>query len=403
MISKFNCIFKYIDEPQYLIFSMLWLIVILPKPFQLLYFMGIAFLLCKNRGFKLKIEGAAKAMLCIFFTQVFAITYNVLIIQNDISRVPAAINTALLWFVAAIFYTTFSDIKSIDIIKIGKYCCFNLIVLGGWSLLTIYLYYFKGYDDFSILGKLLYTTTYLAGESTTKFMGLNDFSNMNLIFIMLMIALGIPYLKTKSIVYQFTIIFITVLSVILIHSRSGFVLFGISMIYCYFKLLPKKYKKMVKYIAIALGIIMILLFFRQIWQIFMSKIIMGNESSNNFRILLLRTSLEETWSKSPIWGMGIKRYLYVGFPLGSHSTYVGFFYKTGFIGLILGVYVFAKTNIRAIANIKQNYYIQTILLFLISFVVLFAIEDVDGANWCIILYFSTLAFLPNLNHPKEII
>lgn len=401
MILKFRSPKKIFNEPQYFIFSALWLIIMLPKVIQMICFMIIALLLCKKRGFKLKFDGVAVAMICIFITQVFAILYNVIMIQGDTTRVPAAINTSLLWLVAAIFYLIFSDFKSLNIIKIGKYCCFNLFVLSVWALITIYLYYFRGYSQYSVWGNMLFTTTYLAGHPTTKFMGLNDFSNMNLIYIMLMMALAIPYIKTKRKIYQLLIILIASISVIIINSRSGFVLFGISMIYCYFELVPKKYKKILIVLAITLGIITIMFLLRQIWQIFMSEIIMGNESSNNFRILLLRTSIEEAWSKSPVWGMGIKRYLIEGYPLGSHSTYIGFFYKTGFIGIIMGIYVFAKTNIRVFKCVKNNNYIKTILFFLISFITLFGIEDVDGANWCIILYFSSLAFLPHLNNQGD--
>lgn len=191
------------------------------------------------------------------------------------------------------------------------------------------------------------------------------------------------------------VVLMSAFEVFLIHSRSGVVLFTASIIFCYFELLSKKYKKQIIAIGILIGGIIILFGFSHLYNVFVYKIINGNESSNGARILLLGTSVNEVWKMSPIWGMGIKRFLHEGYPLGSHSTYVGFFYKTGFLGLIIGAYIFIESNCFILKRIRKSHYIKSISLFIVSLIVLFALEDVDGANWCIIVYFTLLITIAN--------
>ena len=134
------------------------------------------------------------------------------------------------------------------------------------------------------------------------------------------------------------------------------------------------------------------IFWDSIINFIFDVIIYGNLSSNNLRIEIIITSIRRTLAESPLWGLGIKEYLYDGFPLGSHSTYVGFFYKTGIIGLIIGITIFVVANYRVVKHGRKGIKIE-LYFFLFSLIILFAIEDVDGTNWSIFLYFSMLALL----------
>lgn len=392
--------FKYLRRnPQYWLFAFLWVLIVLPKYIQLVVLTLFASFLYSNSYKKFKFNKVAIAMLCLFFVHLFAILFNVLFLSGDLTRIAAALNTASLWCLAA-FYVSYYSISNINMMRVGKYCCINLFVLGVLALLTIYLYYFKGYSHYILLGRDLYGTTYIDGRPTTKFFGLNDFSNINLFFIMLMFSLSVLYLKTCSKCVNLLMICVVVISVAVINSRSGFVLFGVGLLMYFVFKVPQKYFKICLLLLVFIGLVFLCLFFDKIINLFISKILFGNISSNSYRWLLIKTSFNEALSNSPIWGLGIKRYLDEGYPLGSHSSYVGFFYKTGLIGFLLGVYIFIKANKQCFKNIIHSNGCKPVVVFFMCFVVLFAIEDVDGTNWSIILYFSSLAMLAKINSKK---
>ena len=216
---------------------------------------------------------------------------------------------------------------------------------------------------------------------------------MNLIFIMAMFVLCVPYINRKKFIAKLSVILITFVSVVLLHSRSGFILYGISIFWFLISKVQKRDRHIVYSLLAIIFVFILLLYSKQLWGIFLDKIIYGNISSNSFRITLISASYKEAITNSPIWGMGIKKYYRDGYPLGSHSTYVGFFYKTGIIGVVLGIYIFFKANWNILKNAGNSIEFKSVLMFLVSFIVLFAIEDVDGANWSIVVYFSMLSLV----------
>ena len=382
--------------PEYWIFSFLWLLVMLPKPIQFVMFLTIAGVLLYKYRFRIPIDRVSVLMMALFVVHIGAIFHNIAVISGPTDRIIPAFNNALVWTITAIFYVIYKKRTEVNLDYIGKCCCFNLGVLFVGALATIYLYYVKHIPSFYILGNTLYETTYLQGIPETKFIGLNDFSNMNLFYIMLMMCLSMKYIRKQKRSFQVLMLLISAIEVFLIHSRSGMILFTASIVFVFMDLLSKKYKKLFWFLLCMLSALFVLVEFNDIKALLINKIIYGNESSTSFRILLLSTSIDEVWNQSPILGMGLKRYLYVGYPLGSHSSYVGFFYKTGLIGLLIGMSIFGVANWNWLKKKKRNSDINTITLFLLSFVVLFAIEDVDGTNWSSILYFSSLAIVSNI-------
>lgn len=382
---------KEIFKSKYIIFTMLWPLMILPKTISLPLFFAISILLCCQYSFCVDEVTIAMWMLCMI--HMISIINNVVFLNGDSSRIAAAVNTSMLWFVCGLFYSFYkSNSDKIDWNVIGIICCINIIILFVLGLVMMYFWYIKGEINHVFFGRALFGETYIDGSSYPKFIGLNQFSNMNLFFIMLMTMLVFPYLKKKRWGFKMFIIAIASFSTLLIHSRSGYILFFLPLLYMYYGLIEKKYRKIIMIIGLVMVGLLFFLKFDDVYALFLNKILNGNTSSNGFRILLLTTSWNEVVDKSPVIGMGIKRYLYDGYPLGSHSTYVGFFYKTGIIGLLIGGYIFAKTNIRAIRNIRISN-CKSVMLFILCFLILFAIEDVDGANWSIMLYFSSLAMI----------
>lgn len=393
---------KWLLPIEYWVFGLLWLVILLPKYAQLAFFGGIAILLLCKDGFRLKMNRVSAAMLLMFAVHVFAIVYGLVVLDGPKDRLAAAINTAILWPVTAVYYACYSGRKSLNLDIIGRCCCFNLLVMSVFAVLTIYLFYIKNVGYYAILGKTLYETTILSSKATTKFFGLNDYSNMNLFYLMLNTTLALPYLRKKKLWVQLVMLGIASVEILLINSRAGMILFALALVFSLMELfVSERYRNALFVWGAGLVAMAGIAILPKLWQIFLEKIIYGNANSTGFRIAILKESILEAWEHSPLWGMGIKRFLVEGYPLGSHSTYVGFFYKTGFIGLILGMFIFLKANFQVLRHTFSCERIRMIAMFLLSFMVLFAIEDVDGTNWSSMLYFASLAIFGTHTDNRE--
>ena len=103
-----------------------------------------------------------------------------------------------------------------------------------------------------------------------------------------------------------------------------------------------------------------------------------------------------------IMGVGIKPYIHEltrggHYPLGSHSTLLGYFFKTGILGgtIILSAYIFTffrylVFNIKLFFT-KKKYYMRSVLLetTLILALTISILEDFDSYE-IIMLYFGFL-------------
>ncbi|WP_027405945.1 O-antigen ligase family protein [Anaerovibrio sp. RM50] len=389
---------------DYFIFKWLWLIILLPKPVQLVVFVTVIYLLVSKNGFKVIFDYAAVAMCMLAMVHSFAILYNIAEFKPEFIRCIGAINTMVLWPIAALYVAYYRG-ADINIFTIGKYCARNLYIMLIPAIIAAIMFYVFQMNSFSLFGRTLFVTTYLSEEPTIKFFGLNDFSNINLFYIMLNLMLSLPYLYQKNRSSIIGILTITSFEVFLIHSRLGMCIFSVSLLFAFLDTIMRKYKNILLLMIALFGIMIVIVAYKEFNELFTSSIVYGNEDSTLYRIDLLTTSVIKAWDVSPLWGMGIKEVFrpmedFIAY-LGSHSTYVGFFYKTGFLGAVLGLFIYIRMNYMVIKESFKNQNVRMMLLFLISFIILFAIEDVDGTNWSMFIYFTVLSILSNGAMVKE--
>ena len=125
--------------------------------------------------------------------------------------------------------------------------------------------------------------------------------------------------------------------------------------------------------------------------------------SNEARFEVYTRSINKAWTESPLIGIGIK-YMVDGFiPYGSHSTYIGVFYKVGIIGSV----AFAIGIWNEISYVRRRlkcneYGLYIFLQFLLYFFFL-VFADIDGVNWVmvsIVSMWGTISRL-ELNNNKK--
>ena len=123
---------------------------------------------------------------------------------------------------------------------------------------------------------------------------------------------------------------------------------------------------------------------------FVDLVLNARSGSTGMRAFIYSLSIDTVMDRSPIFGMGHKPYVQEipDYPLGSHSSLVGYFFKNGFVGLffVLSFYFFLmiSTIMRFFRLIVSSKHVganelsfkSSLVLLLVSVVFLF--EDLDA-------------------------
>lgn len=383
---------------EYAIFKYLWIIVIFPKPVQLII---LALIMIKlfNKSNK-NIDLTTMFILVHVVVYIISIYINIHSTNYTVDRMLAAINTMGIWLIGILMYVYYKNNK-IDIEKLSKYSYINIIILIVLSVLSFLLYNIVGINRLSVMGASLYSVDWFQGEAQLRFIGLLDYSNLVVLFYMMFFPFGINYIlnyrkgnrKSIYIVASF-------IPIILTLSRSGYVVVLLSSILGLIYLMIRKMNinKIAMVIIIAMSVSIFLIYYYDLINIIPEKInelINGRPGSTSTRKYLYEESIRLTTMHSPIWGLAIKQMSIMGYPLGSHSTYIGLYYKTGIIGAMMAIMGLFTANINILrSKIKTEQY-RLICIYIVMLLLMFIFEDIDGSNWSIVCYLSIIAVMLN--------
>lgn len=393
-------------DPDLYLFYFLWPIIIAPKEIQFIIICAILLnILRRNR---LYFDTLSYFIFTFIVIYLFSISYNLIVNSYELDRIIATINTFSLWVFSLIFYLIFRSI-TVDINKIKKISFINYCILIILWFFSFLIHYVTNYPVLIIFNKIFYYTEWFGNTEVIRFVGIMDYPNLIIVFFMFFYPLYLLYVIDfgnfrKRLVKIFLII-IGLLPIITTFSRSGYLiiltyLFVISIYYLYKKMNTKMFLAATFFtFSIVIPIIFYTNFSNDILTI-LQELLNAREGSNNSRSYLMLESIRVTITNSPLIGMGVKVTSLLGYPLGSHSTLLGFFYKTGIIGLITGSIIFLIINLKLLfsgGNLDKK--IMKISLLIIS--PFFIVEDIDGSNWLIIFYFLLVALIFN-NKKQEI-
>lgn len=383
-----------------LLFYLLWPIIILPKELQFVLLSLIALLLLKKH--KLYFDLLGYFLYSYILLYAFSILLNVLTRSSEYIRVLAAFNSLSIWILALIFYLIYKkiDIDMKKFIEIGFVNYFLLILV--WAI-SIPIHSLTSFDEINIMTRTLYYNETFNQEVVTRFVGLMDYSNLIVMFCIFFYPLYFMHiLSFKSKILQITLLIIGVLPIVSSYSRSGYLIIGtaiiIGIVYYFYKSINNSV--FFFFFFLFSSILLTFIFvteFHNILALEVKELFDAREGSNNSRQQIVAESINTAVRDSPIVGMGIKDNSSNGYPLGSHSTFIGFFYKTGIIGFILGTWIFIFINLK-ILLVKGNLDRKIISIFIFLMPLVFIVEDIDGANWLICIYFVYIALLLNDNN-----
>lgn len=377
-------------------FILLWPITQLPKTIQLFALGAIAVALLRwQREFE--INKWIKLLFVYLGMHTFSVCVNMVAGEHETERIFATINMLMIWLVAVLIMIYFSNAK-LDLMKVGLVCFANVTIM---DLLVVWYLLLEKRGMLSYTVPMTGTALFINEWVYTRFNGLMEYATLVSAWQLLFIGPACAFLYEKVKVKSLVVLYYLVgfLPVYFNRSRNGYVLYFLiaCLFFCVWFYQTTGIKTItliggigltvtaVKWATIASGI-----------SVLVEKLLGMREGSNGTRSLIY----EYTWNsamESPIIGKGIKDMTPMGYPYGSHCSYLGFFYKTGILGTAL-IFAIIIGILYVIWMTKKNtlrYYAHAIcptVFFLFMF-----FEDVDGANWLLCLLLALLGLLLNPN------
>ncbi|MBQ7266097.1 MAG: O-antigen ligase family protein [Firmicutes bacterium] len=384
---------------EYAIFKYLWIIIILPKALQFLVYVALLLIIGKQNRIHLHIF--SKIIIIMSIIQLIAVVMQCIINDPDKSRIFAAINTSLIWVLAAIFYSVFryrNNLGLNELKTINRYIIINFIIL--FAVYALSLFSKKNVYTIAGMNLVLRKADYLSTGVTTRFCGFMDTvlcpSHMFIFSFPLYVYSAVssrtkPWLLFLFGVFSFVPIFAT-------HSRIGTVI-CLSQLVILLGVIFNNSKIRVKHLVCIFATVIILFFvltnFNYIksnfWNFFNSR-----DGSNSTRFSIYHNSIKKAWTESPFIGMGIK-YMFGKYPYGSHCTYIGIFYKTGILGLCVFVTAFFILYTALFKNLKYSVWGKGIFLMLVVYMFFLVFADLDATNWIVLSFFSVCGLMSNKN------
>lgn len=402
---------------EYILFQYLWLIAILPKIAQLPILGSI--LLClyvkESRSHSLKYDFKSdKYFILLIICNViyaFSILVNALGGQYEFTRILAACNTFAITCIALGFYYFYS-ITELKMVKVEKYMFLNMNILFGLCLLY-WLIGDKG--NLPVIGELsgwdkVINDVNIGGVDTTRFLGYLEYSNMTVFMYLYCYAFSVDYLSRKvpkavSVVIEVMYL----LPLAAAHSRIGVACAAVMTVV---SLVLTKMDRFTSYylenkgkfweIGIAVLVTISVIFYKPISGV-LGRVLVYRGGSTATRTLIYVKSIEKMLVEAPIWGCGIKAIIpELSHPYGSHSTYIGMFYKIGILG---GMLYLIATAVAIIGIVKRKERSKLDILMSFTFLALFSIallEDLDGTNWNIVMFMSLMSLSIRNNHLQSV-
>ena len=380
------------------IFKYMWIIILLPKMLQfVVYSLIVLYVLLKDR---VSLNKVSILFITGGFIQIAAIFFQLIFNNTDLTRTLAGFNTALIWVVAAIYYSMFTQYKNRE--ELLKYVRINLLIL-----FSIYLLYLAiKVQKIHILGYTLTLSSndYLSSGKTTRFNGLMG----TVIAPSHLLCMSIPFLlldeDKKNDLLNIFCCLLGFIAVVATHSRMGLLIVGAMM----FLMIRRYLINIAGYgmvsrldFLLVVGVICgVIVFYKEIADKFID-FFYSRSGSNGARFMIYRESIKKVLDTNPVFGVGIKYMLETGggysYPLGSHCTYIGILYKTGIIGAFVYLSAFIETLKAVWKNIKTNRNGLTIMAMILCYFVFLIFADLDGSNWVIV---SMFAFWGLLSYEK---
>lgn len=383
----------------YLPFSCLWLFIIVPKTVAAaLYAVLLVWMFASRKHVKQPSEQLKNLLvLLVIASAVYLVSIiRAMFVEFDADRLIAAFGTLLSWLLAMGYIAYYSTCRYVSWLAISKRAALSVFILAA----ALLLFHAAGSSFPRILGRAVSSADYLSSGVTPRFTAFMEFPTLVAMLTLVMYGPALYWFYRKwGFLGAVVLSIISILTITAASSRAG-IFAMIALIAASFVCIAYSRSQKVRHYFLPLGILaalaMVLVFvvYGSVIAHAALDVINSRSGSTGGRLYLYSESLSSTLSNSPIIGMGVKytSSLSNDAPFGSHSTWIGFFYKTGFVGLILyGILFFRMFRMQWSRATKENVYEIILAINLLILYTYLFVEDLDSTAWVCVLFFSLFA------------
>lgn len=370
-----------------LYYKFFWVIVILPKSVQLFVLGWLVLYALNYREFKM--SRATLFFLAGLLVQLSAILLRMIASNPEISRIFAAFNTWGVWLIGIAFYELFRSgrFSENDLSQLQNYAIINLAI---FVLIFIFSLFYKQ-NFINIFGYRLQlrASNYLDYGSDVRFVGLLESKLASSHMFQFTLPLIFCTSNGKKLAWwKNAIIFGSFIATLSSYSRIGIitcsaVMLGYFIAYIQQSILTRRQKQTLILILI-LGATVFLILNNSYITYIINKLYYAREGSTNTRIGIYTESISTVLNDSPILGIGIKSIGNRGYPLGSHSTYIGLLYKSGILGSLLFGFGFIAILRNIHKNQKGSAFSFEIICMILPYFIFAIFSDMDGSDWFLV-------------------
>ena len=392
-------------SPENILYSLirfLWILVLLPKEAQFAaYTVIVIWYSVRNRKL-IRLNRVTACFLAYAGFHFISIIIAVVARDYSLVRIAAAINTCGIWLLAIWITGIISESEEIDLDRIGRYCTINLAILFMVFIITLFfpkICIFNGMER-----RLTWTWDLLSSGETTRFIGLFEYPALVSFFTLLQFPYAFRYLSESRHKWSCLILIPMVLApVFMTYSRMGILVNGMMSFAAINYYILKNGVRPKRLLAIY-GIMVILLLVCIVVKMdevmtLTYNILHVRPGSNSDRMRIYTETVNRISETSWVIGAGIKEMNSTGaYPLGSHCTYLGIIFKAGILGGICFAAGLAGTMVNAVKKTARSHDLFDILMLvmLILVMVFCILEDIDGADWLLVMTMgAVVAWLPS--------
>ncbi|MCR5507545.1 MAG: hypothetical protein K6F34_02540 [Lachnospiraceae bacterium] len=373
----------------YIMTGSLWLIILLPKEIQFVLFFALpaAYMIMYRRF--VRISRITAPFLAYAAFHLISVAAAVLRGGCDTLRILAALNTCGIWVAGVLAAGIKTGEKSPDKDRIGRYCAVNIFILFFVFLLT---YPFPGavINNFFEIRSAWTGDILLTGE-TVRFSGFFEYPALVSFFTLLQFPWAFAHLAGKDRSWlSFLLIPAAGIPVLMTYSRTGTalnILMFAACIVCFALSNGISAGKVtLTALSAAAAVLVIAGLCGRDAGVIIDKLINLRPGSNSDRMSIYRESIGRIRETSLLIGAGVKDMNRAGvYPLGSHSTYLGFVYKSGILGTLCALSGIIITFLSVIrADVKDRMLRALIIVMYVLLGIFCLTEDIDGADWLLV-------------------
>ncbi len=395
---------KDFKPSSYLLFEFLWIIVLLPKMIQLALFVVYAVWLSARYGRLTDLNKINICFLAYVFFHFMSIIAAIITRAPDFERIVAAFNTLGIWVVALWLSGLILKEDETDPDRVGKYCLVNMLIMFLLFTVTYFIPGFKIFNGLEIRAARIQDIL-LTGE-VTRFCGLMEYPNLVGSFMLLQYPWAFRYIcRNEDKRYCLLLIPISFIPVFGSNARMGTLLMAVLIFFSINYLMSDSGISLKKLLILygILGFALIVLLILKWEEIFpfVLAIVNARPGSNGDRALIYVETIKRINETSWWIGAGVKDMNSSGnYPLGSHCTYLGIVYKAGILGalcVLAGILLTVRSVIkRALSSGDQFGFL--FCGYGLVMLMYFIFEDIDGANWFIVIFFLTICIFHKVSY-----